>query len=137
MSTAQINAIKPALRAFLDAEREFREAQDVANARRLVMNVRKAELIQSFQTQGVTTEATLNLPDARKVEYLQVATRGGVTKKLLTESLAEFVASHKLRVDPKEAVEFIWNRRASGQAHWDVQLKMPKASSEEGDVEDN
>lgn len=122
---ANLEANRAALRAFLEAEAEYRRVEEVLKARRQVMLERKQELIKSFQARGVA-ETSFMLPDQRKLDYVQVSTRSGVTKKLLQTALTEFIASNRLRVDPKEAVDFIWNRRPASEPHWEIQLKAPK-----------
>lgn len=127
---ANLDANRAALRAFLEAEAEYRRVEEVLKARRQVMVERKLELIKSFQARGVS-ETSFMLPDQRKLDYVQVSTRSGVTKKLLQTSLAEFLTTHHIRVDPKEAVEFIWNRRPASEPHWEIQLKSPKDKVED------
>lgn len=114
--------LKVLMKAYLDADNKYKEYMKGAEPLKLERDDAKDAVMQFFEEAGMDQSINMNTEEGI-VQYRKAKSYGGITKKLLVESLEEFVSEKHLQVDVGELIKHIWNKREVNEK-WELSRKM-------------
>lgn len=114
--------LKILMKAYLDADNKYKEYMKGAEPLKVERDDAKDAVMQFFEEAGMDQSINMNTEEGI-VQYRKAKSYGGITKKLLVESLEEFVSEKRLQVDVGELIKHIWNKREVNEK-WELSRKM-------------
>jgi len=114
--------LKVLMKEYLDADNKYKEYMKGAEPLKTERDDAKDAVMQFFEENGMEQSINLNTEEGI-VQYRKTKSYGGITKKLLVESLEEFISEKRLQIDVKELIGHIWSKREVNEK-WDLSRKM-------------
>jgi hypothetical protein len=114
--------LKVLMKAYLDADNKYKEYMKDAEPLKIERDEAKDAVMQFFEESGMEQTINMNTEEG-VVQYRKTKSYGGITKKLLVESLEDYIVQKRLQVDVKELISHIWAKREVNEK-WDLSRKM-------------
>lgn len=114
--------LKVLMKDYLDADNKYKEYMKGAEPLKMERDEAKDAVMQFFEENGMEQTINMNTEEG-VVQYRKTKSYGGITKKLLVESLEEYISEKRLQIDIKDLIGHIWAKREVNEK-WDLSRKM-------------
>jgi hypothetical protein len=114
--------LKGLMKTYLEKDNEYREYMKSAEPLKMKRDDAKDAVMQFFQESGFDENINMNTEDG-VVQYRKSKSYGGVTKKLLAESLDTYIKDKGMNVDVKDIINYVWGKREPVEK-WELNRKM-------------
>jgi hypothetical protein len=114
--------LKGLMKTYLEKDNEYREHIKAAEPLKMQRDDAKDAVMQFFQESGFEENINMNTEEG-VVQYRKSKSYGGITKKLLAESLDTYVKDKGMNVDVKDIINYVWGKRELNEK-WELSRKM-------------
>lgn len=110
------------MKDYLQKDNAYREFLKTGEHLKAEREIAKDAIMEFFQNNGVEENVNMNTEEG-VVMYRKTKTYGGITKKLLSENIDQFVRSKNIDIDIKDLINYVWSKREVNEK-WDISRKM-------------